>query len=197
MNTWALAAVGVEDQCRNLRQRNVSHEVVRVRKTRCVISRDTIQISEKSLVSYCTWEILSALYFLDLIFGRPEVQPEGKWQWGDCWHCQQLLRAVCAPETFGGHSCNQTWGQGMCLQTRIICVCMHRGMQPVLGWLTVGAAAVLAPCVCWALQIHTEILLLLHCFLQQPNWSDKSISVPALGVRRAKLWDMICIYLFI
>lgn len=52
MNTWVLAAVRGkgcrEDQCRNLRQRNVSHEVVRVRKTRCIITRDIIQIYEKS-----------------------------------------------------------------------------------------------------------------------------------------------------
>lgn len=102
----------MEHQCRNLRQRNVSHEVVRVRKTRCIISRDVIQISEKSCVKFVPKNFLSALYFLNLVLGRPEAQPEGKQQWGDCRHCQQLLRTVCAPERVEGHSWNQTWGWG-------------------------------------------------------------------------------------
>lgn len=30
---------------------------------------------------------LLALYFLDLVLDRAEVQPEGKWQWGDASSC--------------------------------------------------------------------------------------------------------------
>lgn len=47
-----------------------------------------------------------------------------------------------------GRAVTRLEGQDMCLQTHIVCVWVHRCRQLVLGLLSVGAAAVLAPGVC-------------------------------------------------
>lgn len=92
---------------------------------------------------------LSALYFLDLVLGRAEVQPEGKWQWGDCGHCQQLLRAVCVQKQLEAD-----------LRVRLGAGLVDRG-----SCSSAGTVCLLSP----AAEIHTEILLLLHCSLKQHN----------------------------
>lgn len=52
---------------------------------------------------------LSVLYSIDLFLGRSEVQSEGRWQWSDCHHCQELLGPVHIPEAIEGfgHGWNQ------------------------------------------------------------------------------------------
>lgn len=56
------------------------------------------------------------------------------------------------------------------MQTHVSCVCMHTCMQLDRGSSScAGTLCLLSP----AAGIHTEILLLLHCFLKEPSQADK------------------------
>lgn len=86
----------------------------RVRKIRCVISRGAIQIPPKSSVLKCQIFICIITFCLFCTLSicfQAEVPSEGRWQWSDCHHCQELRGTVHTLEAVEG--CGHGWNQDL------------------------------------------------------------------------------------
>lgn len=119
-------------------------------------------------------------------------------------------RGLCTPQKLSkavAMAGTRTWESGYAQQIHIIYTYIHTCIRPVSVVIYPGcnaaAAAVLARCVCWALQWRCvyRCCICYSCFLEQPKWADKSLSVPPLGapLHREAGFEIrfVFIYLFI